>query len=60
MRVVFALTALCLFTQTTTAADWQLQLSGYAVAPGQAADPQQREQKAPDFITGALGRVDVW
>jgi glyoxylase-like metal-dependent hydrolase (beta-lactamase superfamily II) len=47
MRVVFALTAFCLFTQTATAADWQLQLSGYAVAQGQAADPQQREQKAP-------------
>lgn len=47
MRVVFAFTALSLFTQTATAADWQLQLSGYAVAQGQAADPQQNEQKAP-------------
>lgn len=47
MRVVFAFTALCLFTQAATAAGWQLQLSGYGVAPGQAADPRQPEQKAP-------------
>lgn len=47
MRVVFAFTALSLFTQTASAADWKIQATGYAVAQGQAADPQQREQKAP-------------
>lgn len=47
MRVVFAFTAFCLFTQAASAADWQLQLSGYGVAPGQAADPRQSAAQAP-------------
>lgn len=47
MRVVFAFTALCLFTQPASAADWKIQATGYGVAPGQAADPRQPEQKAP-------------
>ena len=47
MRVVFAFTAFCLFTQAASAADWQLQLSGYGIAPGQAADPLQSAAKAP-------------
>ncbi len=47
MRVVFAFTAHCLFTQAASAADWQLQLSGYGVAPDQAADPRQSAAQAP-------------
>jgi len=47
MRAVFAFTAVCLCIQPVAAADWHMQLSGYGVAPGQAADPQQPELKAP-------------
>lgn len=47
MRVVFAFTAFCLFTQAASAADWKIQATGYGVAPGQAADPHQSAAQAP-------------
>ncbi len=47
MRAVVAFTAVCLFTQPVGAADWNIQLSGYGIAQGQAADPLQPALQAP-------------